>query len=103
MNVYKLINDKLYFLVVDHKNAYSQLQKNPNCELGSFKGTGDWLRISGKAIFEKDDSKIPASLLDTNEELREIYKKNGYKATAFHLEGNVELKNLGTSVENFKI
>ena len=103
MNVYKLIDGKVYFLVASHKNAYTQLQKNPNCELISFKGASDWHRISGKAVFEKDDSKIPRMLLDTNEGLREIYQKNGYKATAFHLEGDVQLNNLGVSVENFKI
>ena len=100
---FKIINDKVYFLVASHKNAYAQLQKNPNCELISFKGASDWLRISAKAVFEKDDSEIPGMLLDTKKDLREIYEKNGYKATAFHLEGDVQLNNLGVSVENFKI
>ena len=102
MNVYKLMNGKVYFLVADHKNAYTQLQKNPNCELISFKPNKDWLRISGKAVFEKD-SKIPQMLLDTDKSLREIYEKNKYNPTAFHLEGNVEMNNLGINVEKFEI
>ena len=102
MNVYKLIDGKVYFLVADLKSAYKQLQKNPNCELISFKATKDWLRISGKAVFEKDD-KIAQLLLDTDKSLREIYEKNGYKPTAFHLEGHVEMNNLGMNIEKFEI
>ena len=102
MNVYKLINGKVYFLVADHKSAYKQLQKNPNCELISFKGAGDWLRISGKTVFIKDES-IPQQLVDTDKSYREFYDKNGYKPTAFYFEGHAEINKLGNNIEKFEI
>ncbi len=100
---HKLVNDKVYFLVGNFKNVYKQLLANPNCELASCNGKGDWLRISGKAIFEKDFT-ISDSMMNDNKNLKELYEKNGWKAMVFHIEGKVEIIiNFMTSVEKFDI
>ena len=99
---HKLINDKVYFLVGDFKNVYKQLLKNPNCELVASKATGEWMRISGKAIFEKDFT-ISDSMLNDNKNIKELYEKNGWKAMVFHIEGKVEIIKIMTCEEKFDI
>ena len=99
---HKLINDKVYFLVGDFKNVYKQLLKNPNCELVASKPTGEWMRISGKAIFEKDFT-ISDSMLNDNKNIKELYEKNGWKAMVFHIEGKVEIIKIMTCEEKFDI
>ena len=99
---HKLVNDKVYFLVGDFKNVYKQLLKNPNCELVASKPTGEWMRISGKAIFEKDFT-ISDSMLNDNKNIKELYEKNGWKAMVFHIEGKVEIIKIMTCEEKFDI
>ena len=99
---HKLINDKVYFFIGDFKNVYKQLLKNSNCELVASKTTGEWMRISGKAIFEKDFT-IADILLNDNKKIKELYEKNGWKAMVFHIEGKVEIINIMKSEENFDI
>ena len=100
---HKLINDKVYFFIGDFKNVYKQLLKNSNCELVATKTTGEWMRISGKAIFEKDFA-IADNMLNDNKKIKELYEKNGWKAMVFHIEGKVEIIiNFMTSVEKFDI
>ena len=99
---HKLINDKIYFFIGDFKNVYKQLLKNSNCELVASKTTGEWMRISGKAIFEKDFT-IADILLNDNKKIKELYEKNGWKAMVFHIEGKVEIINIMKSEENFDI
>ncbi len=99
---HKLINDKVYFFIGDFKNVYKQLLKNSNCELVATKTTGEWMRISGKAIFEKDFT-IADNMLNDNKKIKELYKKNGWKAMVFHIEGKVEIINIMKSEEKFDI
>ena len=99
---HKLVNDKVYFLVGDFKNVYKQLLKNSNCELVATKTTGEWMRISGKAIFEKDFA-IADNMLNDNKKIKELYEKNGWKAMVFHIEGKVEIINIMKSEEKFDI
>ena len=100
---HKLVNDKLYFLVGDFKNVYKHLLANPNCEIAALNPNGEWIRISGKAIFE-DNFSISDSMMDKNKDLKALYEKNGWKAMVFHIEGKVEIiKNFMNSVEKFDI
>ena len=99
---HKLIDGKLYFLVGDFKNVYKQLLKNSNCELVASKATGEWMRISGKAIFETDFKKS-IEMMNDNKNLKELYEKNGWKAMVFHIEGKVEIIKIMTTVETFEI
>ena len=99
---HKLINDKVYFFIGDFKNVYKQLSKNSNCELVASKATGEWMRISGKAIFEKDFT-IADIMLNDNKKIKELYEKNGWKAMVFHIEGKVEIIKIMTCEEKFDI
>ena len=99
---HKLINDKVYFFIGDFKNVYKQLTNNANCELVASKATGEWMRISGKAIFEKDFA-IADIMLNDNKKIKELYEKNGWKAMVFHIEGKVEIINIMKSEEKFDI
>ena len=101
---HKLVNDKLYFLVGDFKNVYKQLLANPNCELVSVKNGGaEWLRISGKVIFEKDFI-ISDQMMNDSPDLKALYAKNGWKSMTFHIEGHVEtFKNFMVSEEKYEI
>ena len=99
---HKLLNDKVYFFIGDFKNVYKQLLKNSNCELVATKTTGEWMRISGKAIFEKDFA-IADNMLNDNKKIKELYEKNGWKAMVFHIEGKVEIINIMKSEEKFDI
>ena len=99
---HKLINDKVYFFIGDFKNVYKQLLKNSNCELVATKTTGEWMRISGKAIFEKDFA-IADNMLNDNKKIKELYEKNGWKAMVFHIEGKVEIIKIMTCEEKFDI
>ncbi len=89
-------------MVGDFKNVYKQLLKNCNCELVASKATGEWIRISGNAIFEKDFTKSD-EMMNNNKNLKELYEKNGWKAMTFHIEGKVEIINIMTCVETFEI
>ena len=99
---HKLLNDKVYFFIGDFKNVYKQLLKNSNCELVATKTTGEWMRISGKAIFEKDFT-IADNTPNDNKKIKELYEKNGWKAMIFHIEGKVEIINIMKSEEKFDI
>ena len=102
LGAHKLINDKLYFFIGDFKNVYKQLLANPNCELVSSKPSGEWIRITGKAIFEKDFT-VSDIMLNDNKRIKELYEKNGWKAMVFHIEGKVEIINIMTCSEKFDI
>ena len=98
----KLVNDKVYFQVGNLKNSYKQLLANPNCELVSYNSRGEWIEISGKAIFEKDFT-IADLMMKDSEKLKDLYENNGWKAMVFHIEGKVEIINVLTPVEKFDI
>ena len=102
LGAYKLINDKVYFAVGDFKNVYKQLLANPNVELVSLKEGAEWLRISGRAIFEKDFT-VANQMMNDSPQLKEMYEKNGWKSMAFHIEGTAEIIKVMTTVEKFNI
>ena len=102
MGAHKLVNDKVYFQVGNLKNSYKQLLANPNCELVDYNTKGEWIRISRKAIFEKDFT-IADMMMKDSQKLKELYEKNGQKAMVFHIEGTVEIIHVLTPVEKFNI
>jgi len=102
MGLHLVIDGQLYFGVGDFKEVYKQLCKNPKTEIVAAKGN-DWLRIYGKAIFEKDDT-IANSVLNASPFLREIYnEQTGYKLAIFHLEeATAEFRSLMDVVETYQ-
>ena len=94
-------NDKVYFGVGQFKEVYKQLEKNPNCELVALNG-GEWIRINGKAVFEKDFV-LSEKILDENKHLKDMYEKNNWKLMIFHIEGTVEIIQMMKTVDKFDI
>ena len=101
LGTHYLENDKVYYGVGGFKEVYKQLEKNPNCELVALKG-GEWIRINGKAVFEKD-FKLAEKILNNNPHLKELYSKNNWKLMVFHIEGTVEIRSMMTTTEKFEI
>ena len=76
---------KILFGVGDFKAVYRQLQDNPHCEIAAVKPDGHWLRYSGKAVFESDESYAAKMIKDVG--LEAIYNaETGNKLMCFHLE-----------------
>ena len=101
LGLHKLLNDKVYFGVGQFKEVYKQLEKNPNCEIVALK-EGQWIRINGKAVFEKDFV-LADKILEENKHLKEMYEKNNWKLMIFHIEGKVEIIKMMTTAESFEI
>ncbi len=45
---------RLWFGTANTKAVYRQLQANPRVEISATSPTADWIRLSGKAIFEQN-------------------------------------------------
>ena len=80
---------KVIFGVGDFKNVYKQLVANPKVEISALGTGGQWLRYTGKAVFETDP-KYAEMMLDGAPQLRDIYNdQTGNKMMCFHLEDAV--------------
>lgn len=77
---------KVMFGVGDFKDVYRQLTANPKTEIVAAKADGNWLRYTGKAVFESDP-KYAEMALDAMPNLKAIYnEETGHKMMMFHLE-----------------
>ena len=101
LGLHSLKVGKEYFGVGQFKEVYKQLEKNPNCELVALV-KGEWIRINGKAVFEKDFV-LAEQILEENKHLKEMYEKNGWKLMIFHIEGKVEIIKMMKTAETFDI
>ncbi|MCR5134854.1 MAG: pyridoxamine 5'-phosphate oxidase family protein [Clostridiales bacterium] len=80
------MDGKVLFGVGDFKDVYKQLTANPKTEIVAAKADGNWLRYTGKAVFETDP-KYAEAMLDMMPQLRQIYnEETGNKMMVFHLE-----------------
>lgn len=97
------MDGKVIFSVGDFKDVYKQLTTNPFVEIAACKPNGEWLRYTGKAVFETD-SKYADATLDAMPNLKDVYnEKTGHKLMAFHLEDAkavvIQIMGEGTPVE----
>lgn len=82
------MDGKLLFGIGTFKNVYKQMVKNPNVQIVALnmKKGAQWLRYSGKAVFETDPKYAQYSL-DQNPGLKKVYnEETGKKLGMFHLE-----------------
>ena len=76
---------KLLFGVGDFKNVYRQMTVNPLVELVACKPNGHWLRYTGRAVFETDETYAAQMIKESG--LEAIYnEQTGNKLMVFHLE-----------------
>ena len=75
---------KIYFCTINQKDVYRQMQKNPNIEISATKENGDWLRLSGKAVFDSSkDTK--QTMLDECPVLKTMYSADDGKFEIFYI------------------
>lgn len=67
--------NKLCFCTSNQKDVYKQMKANPSIEISTSSPKGEWLRLSGKAVFVTSrDSKKAA--LDAMPSLRKMYSED---------------------------
>lgn len=78
--------NKLYFGMGKHKQSYRQVAANPYVEISTANAKGEWIRISGKAVFDERPETI-AHVFATMPSLNAIYnEENGRVMAPFYLE-----------------
>ncbi len=97
------IDGKVLFSVGDFKEVYAQMQANPLVEIAACKPNAEWLRYTGRAVFETDP-KYAAAALDAMPDLKKIYNdETGHKLMMFHLEDAkavvIQLMGEGTPID----
>lgn len=68
-----LMDGRLYFCTGNHKKVYAQLRENPKLEICAY-CEGEWLRLSGEAVFEDNKAVKNAMLAAAPERARLFYK-----------------------------
>ena len=97
------IDGKVLFGVGDFKEVYAQMQANPLVEIAACKPNAEWLRYTGRAVFETDP-KYASAALDAMPDLKKIYNdETGHKLMMFHLEDAkavvIQMMGEGTPIE----
>ena len=76
---------KIYFGVGDQKEVFSQMKTNPKVDICSVSPNGNWLRLSGKAVFDMRPELFEAAV-KTLPVLGEMYSPSlGNKLGTFYL------------------
>lgn len=97
------MDGKVVFGVGDFKDVYKQMNANPLVEIAACKPSGEWLRYTGKAIFETDP-KYTAAAFEAMPGLKDTYnEETGHKLMMFHLEEAkaivIQMMGEGTPIE----
>ena len=80
---------KLYFGMGSHKESYKQIVANPNVEICTASAKGQWIRISGLAVFD-DSEETMAKVFETMPMLRNIYnEESGLTLGNFYLKDGI--------------
>ncbi|MCE5287558.1 MAG: pyridoxamine 5'-phosphate oxidase family protein [Pelosinus sp.] len=76
---------KLYFGTSNEKAVYKQLKTNPNMEISTTTPDGEWLRLSGKAVFNTT-RQIKELALEAMPMLKNMYSVNDDIFELFYIE-----------------
>ena len=92
------------FYIGGHKEVYRQLSNNPLCEIGGMVKKGQWIRITGRAVFDKETGYADRYLDEVSPGLKNIYnEKTGHKLVSFYLENtNANLYAMGRIIEKIQ-
>ena len=95
---------KEIFCIGDYKDAYRQLVENPYCEIAGMVNKAQWLRLTGKAVFETDD-RYEKEYYELNPAMKKIYnEETGRRLATFHLEeAEAKLYSMGSVVEDIPV
>lgn len=91
-----IFDGKLCFCTNNQKNVYKQLKVNPHFEVSTTSKTGEWLRLTGKAVFitsrESKQAALDAApflgkLYKSDDAIFEIFYVADGEATFFQMDG----------------
>ncbi|MDR1039140.1 MAG: pyridoxamine 5'-phosphate oxidase family protein [Deltaproteobacteria bacterium] len=74
---------KIYFGIGTHKQVYRQMVDNPLVEIAATGKDGDWLRLTGLAVFD-DDPELYDSAVEVFPMLKEMYPADGPNKMGFY-------------------
>ncbi|GHV41604.1 NimC/NimA family protein [Clostridia bacterium] len=63
---------KLYFSTNESKPSFAQLKANPNVEISAANANGEWIRLSGEAVFDARPE-VKAAVFEAMPHLRGMY------------------------------
>lgn len=96
-------NGRIYFITGEAKKVSQQLRANPRLELSVSNDKGQWLRVSGKAVFDTTPERV-AKALEIMPMLKDIYERpNGPKPAMFYItEAEATLADMQGNSETIK-
>ncbi len=75
------------FYIGGHKDVFRQLTENPLCEIAGMVKKGQWVRITGKAVFDRESAYADRYLAEVSPGLKNIYNdKTGHRLVSFYLD-----------------
>ncbi len=82
----QLLHDgKLYMCTGDFKDVYQQMRQNPKVAVGAMGSAGDWMRLTGEAVFA-DNPELVDAMYEKIPSLRDIYEKQGRTPVIFYIQ-----------------
>lgn len=81
------IEGKLYFVTSNQKPLYQQMKQNPKVEISSSLD-GEWIRLTGKAVFDTR-KETKSAMLEANPMLKNMYDADDQIMEVFYLEDGV--------------
>lgn len=80
--------DKLYFTTNNTKSVFEQLVANPKVEISTTSPKGEWIRLTGKAVFDSS-MKAKSAMLESVPSLKKMYSLDDNIFEVFYLEDAV--------------
>lgn len=81
-------NDKLYFTTNNTKSVFEQLVANPKVEISTTSPKGEWIRLTGKAVFDSS-TEAKSAMLESVPSLKKMYSLDDSIFEVFYLEDAV--------------
>ena len=79
-------SNRIYFITGENKDVCKQLKKNPKFELSTSNDKGEWLRLSGVAVFDTRPALVNKAF-ELMPMLKDIYgNAGGPKAAMFYVD-----------------
>jgi len=85
-------NGKIYFTTGKQKAVYRQLEANPKLEICTY-GDGEWLRLTGEAVFE-DNDEVRQLMREASPERAKRFRSMSTEDREKFLEANPGLKTM---------
>lgn len=92
---------KLYFITNNQKPVYQQMKQNPKVEISGTLLDGEWIRLTGKAVFD-NRKEVKVAMLEANLSLKDMYDANDQIMEVFYLK-DAEANILSFAGKNDKI